>query len=180
MLYKNLFNENSALLNLNDINVIKRCSSINFKFIDHLFSLHKNRETDVQFINTTLSLFNNNFCYNNINVTVVFDENNKIWFSLSDVFRALGYADPNTEIKRINIDSIYIKTFNDIYNNLSKQLTKYEIQKNIQPHMKMTDATGIYIILSNSKKIIAKQFRDELCKNIMPKLPFNLKLIYKL
>ena len=134
-----------------------------------------------EFVNSIVTTFNNLFSYNNTNVTIIFDENNKIWFSLSDIFRALGYADPNTEIKRIDIDSIYIKTYNEIYNKLPLQYINFKKPKNVQPHMKMTNETGIYMILTKSKKSIAKKFRDSLYQNIIPKLretgeyKFNLK-----
>jgi prophage antirepressor-like protein len=134
-----------------------------------------------EFVNSIVTTFNNIFSYNNTNVTIIFDENNKIWFSLSDIFKALGYAEPNTEIKRIDIEPIYIKTYNELYNKLPLQYINFEKPKNVQPHMKMTNETGIYMILTKSKKSIAKKFRDSLYQNIIPKLretgeyKFNLK-----
>jgi prophage antirepressor-like protein len=35
---------------------------------------------------------------------IFFDNNNKIWFSISDIFKTLGYSSPNKEIKRVDIN----------------------------------------------------------------------------
>jgi prophage antirepressor-like protein len=123
-----------------------------------------------EFVNIVVTTFNNLFSYNNTNVTIIFDETNKIWFSLTDIFKALGYANPNTEIKRLEIEPIYIKSYNEIYSKLPPQYINFKKPKNVQPHMKMTNETGIYIILTKSKKLIAKKFRDSLYQNIIPTL----------
>lgn len=133
------------------------------------------------FVNSVVSTFNNLFSYNNTSIIVIFDEYNKIWFSLIGIYKALGYAEPSKEIKRLVIDQDYIKTYGAIYDNLPKKFLNFTKPKNIQSHMKMTNETGIYIILTKSKKPIAKQFRDSLYKEILPKLreqgeyKFNLK-----
>ncbi len=122
------------------------------------------------FVNSVVSTFNNLFSYNNTNIIVIFDEYNKIWFSLSNIYKAIGYADTAKEIKRTDIATDYIKTYGEIYDNLPKKYLNFTKPKNIQPHMKMTNETGIYIILTKSKKPVAKQFRDSLYKEILPKL----------
>ena len=119
-----------------------------------------------QFVDSIVSTFNNLFNYNNTNIIVIFDEHNKLWFSLSDVYRALGYADPNMEIKRLDIDKSYIKSYKEIYDNLPKKYINFTKPKNVQPHMKMTNETGIYMILTKSKKQVAKQFRDSLYRQV--------------
>ena len=122
------------------------------------------------FVNSVVSTYNNLFSYNNTSVIVIFDEYNKIWFSLANIYKAIGYADTAKEIKRTYIDPDYIKTYSEIYDNLPKKYLNFTKPKNIQPHMKMTNETGIYIILTKSKKPIAKEFRDSLYKEILPKL----------
>jgi hypothetical protein len=122
------------------------------------------------FVDSVVTTFNYLFNYNNTNIIVIFDEHNKLWFSLSDVYRALGYADPNMEIKRLDIDKSYIKSYKEIYDNLPKKYINFTKPKNVQPHMKMTNETGIYMILTKSKKQVAKKFRDSLYQDIIPKL----------
>ena len=48
------------------------------------------------------------------------DANKKIWFSIRDVFNALGYKDIKKEIKRIDIDKKHITTYGKIYINNKK------------------------------------------------------------
>ena len=126
-----------------------------------------------EFVNSIVTTFNNLFSYNDTNITIIFDQYNKLWFSLTDVFKALGYSSPNKEIKRLDINQEYISTYNDIYNQLPKKYINFKKPKNIQPHMKMTNETGIYIILSKSIKPIAKKFKDSLYEEIIPKLREN-------
>jgi len=98
------------------------------------------------------------------NKITIIDNNNNIWFSLSDIYKFLGYSNPNIEINRLDIDSIFIKTYAEIYKDLiTKPLTKI---KNIQPHAKMTNDDGLYRILIKSNKIICAQFRNSLLLNI--------------
>lgn len=123
-----------------------------------------------KFVSSLATTFNNLFNYNNTNIIVIFDEHNKIWFSLSDIYKSLGYSDPNMEIKRLDLDDKYIKTYMTIYDSLPKKYLNFTKPKNVQPHMKMTDETGIYMILTKSKKKVAKDFRDALYQNIIPKL----------
>jgi prophage antirepressor-like protein len=123
-----------------------------------------------KFVSSLATTFNNLFNYNNTNIIVIFDEHNKIWFSLSDIYKSLGYSKPNIEINRLDLDDKYIKTYGEIYNLLPKKYLNFTKPKNVQPHMKMTDETGIYMILTKSKKQLAKKFRDSLYQDIIPKL----------
>ena len=123
-----------------------------------------------KFVSSITTTFNNLFNYNNTNIIVIFDEHNKIWFSLSDIYKSLGYSKPNIEINRLKLDDKFINTYGKIYDSLPKKLLNFTKPSNVQPHMKMTDETGIYMILTKSKKQVAKDFRDALYQNIIPKL----------
>jgi len=124
-----------------------------------------------QVVNSIYKIFDNLLKYNNTDIVILFDNNNKLWFSLSDTFRAIGYVNSNREIKRLTIDEAHIKTFKtllyELPNNIRENL---KIRKNVQPHMKMTDEAGIYVILNKSNKPIAQKFKDELFSNILPTL----------
>jgi prophage antirepressor-like protein len=125
------------------------------------------------FVSSLVKTYNNLFSFNNTNITIIFDSHNKIWFSLSDIFKSLGYSSPNAEIKRLNIESEYVKTYNEIFESIPLKYRHFDKPKNLQPHMKMTNETGIYMILTKSKKEIAKKFRDSLYQDIIPKLREN-------
>jgi prophage antirepressor-like protein len=111
--------------------------------------------------------FENLIKLNNINITIIYDKNNKIWFSLRELFKSLEYKDIKKEIKRINIDKKYISTYGSIYNEL--QNTSH-IKDKKHSQMVMIDEAGIYIVLDKSNKPIASQFRDELFTNVLPEL----------
>ena len=123
-----------------------------------------------KFVSSIVKTFNNLIDYKDNKIIVIFDNNNKIWFSISDIFKTLGYSSPNKEIKRVDINIENIKTYQEIYDSLPKKYINFEKPKNLQPHMKMTNETGIYSILTKSKKKIAKEFRDSLYQDILPTL----------
>jgi prophage antirepressor-like protein len=123
-----------------------------------------------RFVTSIVKTFNSLIDYKDNKIIVIFDNNNKIWFSISDIFKTLGYSSPNKEIKRSDINIENIKTYQEIYDSLPKKYINFEKPKNLQPHMKMTNETGIYLILTKSKKKIAKEFRDSLYQDILPTL----------
>jgi prophage antirepressor-like protein len=123
-----------------------------------------------KFVSSIVKTFNSLINYKDNKIIVIFDNNNKIWFSISDIFKTLEYSSPNKEIQRHDIDKVNIKTYNEIYNSLPKDYINFEKPKNLQPHMKMTNETGIYMILTKSKKKIATEFRDSLYQDIIPTL----------
>ena len=114
-------------------------------------------------ISVIVKTFDNLLTLNNENITIIFDKNNKIWFSLRDLYKALDYKDIKKEIKRIDIDNKHLTTYGNIYINNEKH-------KKLHPQMVMIDESGMYIVLNNSTKPLAKEFRDELFSNILPKL----------
>lgn len=124
-----------------------------------------------KFVKLIVNILDNLIQINNNDITIIKDNNNKIWFSINQIFRALGYKNIKAEIHRHSIDSKYIKNYKEIYNELPNDI-KLSINhpKNFQFTMIMTDETGIYFILNKSRKEIAKQFRDELLTNILPTL----------
>ena len=122
-----------------------------------------------KFVSSLATTFNNLFNYNNTNIIVIFDEHNKIWFSLSDMFKSLGYADSNMQIKNLELDDKYLKTYNQIYNSLPKKYLNFTKPKNVQPHMKMTDETGIYDI-DKIKKTSCQRFSGRIISEYYSKI----------
>ena len=125
-------------------------------------------------INIIVKTFENLIILNDKNIVIIFDSNKKIWFSLRDVYKALDYKDIKKEIKRIDVDKKHLTTYGKIHienenDNKIKNDNNNSIRKK-HPHMVMIDESGIYNLLDKSNKPIAKQFRDELFYNILPKL----------
>jgi len=113
--------------------------------------------------------FDNLISLNNEDISIVFDINKKIWFSLRDVFKALDYKDIKKEIKRIDLDKKHITIYSKIYiNNDNDNKNNDTSKKKKHPQTVMIDEAGIYKLLDKSSKPIAKQFRDELFTNILP------------
>jgi len=106
-------------------------------------------------ISVIIKTFDNLLTLNNENITIIFDKNNKIWFSLRDLYKALDYKDIKKEIKRIDIDNKHLTTYGKIYINSVKH-------KTLHPQMVMIDESGMYIVLNNSTKPLAKEFRNKL------------------
>ena len=120
-------------------------------------------------LSVIIKTFDNLIKFNENNITIIFDNNNNIWFSLSDVFKSIGYINSNREIKRLTIEQTNIKTYKEIFDDLNTNTQlSLKKRKNIQPHMKMTNESGIYLILDKSNKPIAKAFKDALFTNILP------------
>ena len=116
-----------------------------------------------------IKLFDNLITLNNIDIAIFYDKNKKIWFSLRDIFNALGYKNIKAEIKRLDINEKHITNYINLRDNLiiNKNI---KIRTHLHPQLKFVDEAGIYIILNKSTKPIAKEFQDELFSNILPKL----------
>jgi len=170
----------------NIFKILRNYININIATVNNAFINSSNKienniiENDNQIIKTNVSVLNileklNYFKYlddktiqiNNKNIIIIKDNNNKIWFSISDILKTLGYSSPNKENKRTDINIENIKTYQEIYDSLKEKYINFEKPTNLQPHMKMTNEIGIYLILIKSKKQIAKQFRDLLNKEIL-------------
>ena len=99
------------------------------------------------------NLYDNILKFNNIDIIILFDESNNIWLSYNNVLNSINYKDHKTQKKRFKLDNKYFDTYENIYkkSNLNKHIT------NIQLETKMINESGLYVLLSKSNKIIAKQ-----------------------
>ena len=111
-----------------------------------------------------IKTFSNLIKLNDKDISIAFDNKNKIWFSLRDVFKALDYKDIKKEIKRFDIDKKHLISYGKL--NI-KQTDEYQKK---HPQTVMIDESGIYILLDKSTKPIAKKFRDSLFTDILTDL----------
>jgi prophage antirepressor-like protein len=116
-----------------------------------------------------IKLFDNLITLNNVEISIFYDKNKKLWFALRDIFNALGYKNIKAEIKRLDIENKHISSYINLRNNLIINKTN-KTRIHLHPQLKLVDETGIYIILNKSTKPLAKEFQDELFSNILPKL----------
>jgi prophage antirepressor-like protein len=77
----------------------------------------------------------------------------------------LNYNDHSRAVARINIDKNNRKKFNQI-----KVLPTMAVPQNFQQTTIFIDESGLYKLLSNSTKDLAKKFRDEIFTNILPSI----------
>ena len=101
-----------------------------------------------------IDIFENLLKYNDKEVFIVIDNDNVIWFKMRDVLRLLGYS----TVKK----TVYVFKINTEYKSKLKYIKGYPLRDtplNAQPDSIFLNESGLYQLLSNSKKDIAKQFR---------------------
>lgn len=116
-------------------------------------------------------IYDNIININNNEITIIFDKSNNIWFCLPQLLKALQYSTYRDVIKSILkiVDEKDISTFKEIYDSTTKN---YENNK-IQPHTKMINEGGLYLLLSSSRKPLAIELKKELYSKILPEIRKN-------
>ena len=110
-----------------------------------------------------IDVFNNLLKYNNQEVFIVVDKYNQIWFKLRDIVKLLGYSNFKKVVWKLSLDS----------NNNKKKYSELKgvpsrgTPLNFQSTTIFVDEAGLYKLLSNSTKKIAKEFKDEIFSNIL-------------
>jgi prophage antirepressor-like protein len=110
-----------------------------------------------------IDIFNNLLKYNEKEVFIIVDMNNQIWFKLKDIVKLLDYNDYSRTVSRLKLDNSNKKTFSNI-----KALPSMAVPYNFQPSTIFIDEAGLYKLLTNSTKELAKKFRDEVFSKILP------------
>lgn len=115
-------------------------------------------------MNFIINVFENLLKYNDTNIFIAFDNDNNIWFKLKDILLLLGYKDIQKAITRFNINKEYISEYNKIPGGHSMSSPEFQLTT------RFINEAGLYILLSNSKKDLAKNFRNELFAKIIPQI----------
>ncbi len=110
-----------------------------------------------------IDIFNNLLKYNEKEIFIIVDMNNQIWFKLKDILKILDYNDLARTVSRLKVDNK--KYFSDI-----KVLPSMAVPLNFQKTTIFIDEAGLYKLLTNSTKELAKKFRDEVFSNILPSI----------
>ena len=118
-----------------------------------------------------VEIFDNIIRLNGTDIILLFDKSNNIWFSLSNVLKALEYKTYREEIKNIKLNDEYISTYSNILkNSIKNNLSNNKKFKNIQPHMKMINEAGLFLLLNKSRKPYAEKLKTELYTKVLPSL----------
>jgi hypothetical protein len=104
------------------------------------------------FTNIILKFFKDN----NIEIIILTD-NNKLWFSYTNILKIIGYKNIKLQKSRINIDKKYFNTYKNIVNLSSNNV----IDLNIQHHTKMINEEGLYLLLNKSTKSFSKNIIEK-------------------
>ena len=102
-----------------------------------------------------IDVFENLLKYNEKNVFILLDINNEIWFKLKDIYSILGYSNTRKSTYTSCVDS--------------QNKVKYRNLNN-QPNAYFVNEAGMYQLLTNSRKPIANDFKNELFTNILPSI----------
>lgn len=99
-------------------------------------------------------IYENIIKINNVNIIILFDDNNNIWFFYNGILESIGYIDIKKKKMRLQLDDKYFDTYENIY---SKSSANKDVKTSIHPHTKMINEPGLYLLLSKSNKELAKK-----------------------
>jgi prophage antirepressor-like protein len=112
-----------------------------------------------------LDIFNHLLKINEDNILIVFDIDGNIWFSFRDVVKSLGYKNIDNAINTIDVNDLFKQKYKNIRVSCAQ-----ETLKNMQPEQMFINESGLYEVLSNSTKPLAKQFMHKYFTDIMPQI----------
>jgi prophage antirepressor-like protein len=113
-----------------------------------------------------LDIFNKILKFGEKEISIIFDSNGDIWFGLRDVLKVLDYKNYKKALQNIYIT----KNNRKKYKYIGVPLEGYPFHKNLQPNTIFINESGLYQILSNSTKPIAKLFMNKYFTEIMPQI----------
>ena len=105
---------------------------------------------DTKNFNINYKNLNVDLLFNNKEITVVFDNNKKVWFNAVQICIILKYSTPRDILYKL-VDKEFIKQLKNVVNN-------YKIYPNAQPNSLFINEYGLYLLLIRSKRNEAKQF----------------------
>ena len=94
--------------------------------------------------NIIIQIYDNILQFNNTEIIILFDNTNSIWFSYIHILKAIGYKNIKLQKTRIDINNKYFNTYSNILNLSSSNIKNI----NVQPHTKMINESGLYVLLS--------------------------------
>ena len=113
-----------------------------------------------------IDIFENLLKYDDKEIFIVLDVNNNIWFKMKDIMIVLGYYNITKFNRLKNIDKHNFCKLKMLHLSLGLSMV---LSKN-HPKTQFVNESGLYQLLSHSKKEIAVKFRDELFTSILPSI----------
>ena len=119
--------------------------------------------------NLIVDIYQNIIDINGNKILILIDTDNKIWFSLRQIFKILEYKNVRIEIQRIEIDDKEILTLEKLMKNIpSKNHIEYD--NYIRSYMKMISEVGLFMLLDKSKKPKAIELKKILYTKVLPSI----------
>ena len=116
-----------------------------------------------------VDIYQNIIDINGNKILILIDNDNKIWFSLRQIFKILEYKNVRIEIQRIEIDDKEILTLEKLMTNIpSKNHIEYD--NYIRSYMKMISEVGLFMLLDKSKKPKAIELKKILYTKVLPSI----------
>ncbi len=112
---------------------------------------------------TLIDIMNNLIKYNDKEIIIIIDNKNIPWFLAIDVANVLEYNNTRKAIIK-NTD----KNDRTSFDNLKQFVTT--VPKNMKPHAVFINESGLYSLILNSQKPIAKQFRTWVTSTVLPSI----------
>lgn len=104
------------------------------------------------------------FMFNSVEIAVILDLDNNVWFRGVDLARALEMDSPCSAVCH-HIDKKYTQS----YEQLSKKNPKYRNIPNIHPATTFVSEAGMYKFIIRSRKPKAEKFSEWVCSKLLPK-----------
>ena len=116
-----------------------------------------------------VDIYQNIIDINGNKILVLIDNDNKIWFSLRQIFKILEYKNVRIEIQRIEIDDNEILTLEKLMKNIPSK-NHIEYNNYIRTYMKMISEVGLFMLLDKSKKPKALELKKILYTKVLPSI----------
>ena len=113
-----------------------------------------------------MEILNNILKINDSEIIIIYDKEGIIWFGLKDILKILGYTSLENAVSLIKIKKKNKQKYNKIkiFENIKKYIN---ISK---PNKMFINESGLYELLSNSNKSLAKIFMNKYFTDIMPQI----------
>ena len=114
-----------------------------------------------------LDILNRILKVDNDEISIIYEKNNKIWFGFRDILKVLKYVNYKKAIKNLKIQDKFMQKYSNL------QGAPVGAPLTIHPEKLFINESGLYELLSISKKPLAKIFMDKYFTEIMPLIRQN-------
>ena len=104
----------------------------------------------------------NELKYNNMDIIVLYDSNNMLWFNAYNICKILRYSNPKNIVRKL-VNKNHINYLKNIF-------PDYKLYPNAQPKSIYLNESGLYTLLIRSKKPNAEKFFIWVVEDVLPSI----------